>query len=562
MKLNKIQSNILLKDMYIADRGVVDFNLSPSLYDDIMLISASCGRGKTTFSLSLSAFGLLDQINKIRHRNNLFIPDLQDIKPDEVLFLTSRKSTKHQQLANTNTIQAIPDDYNNNLYEFEKNNRENKIRVATAHQFGSWVKNGLIKINPKIIILDELHSIISETIFADDLLYVIEYIKEQYNNIIKIGLTATPQFLFNYIDDDILKFRIVDKNLNSKYKCNKIKTYIKGQGNTILNQIKHRINSEYKVIYYTQSARQCYQLSQEYGNNSAFLISDYNETKIDDKKLVDIMNEQGVKDYILKNEEFPQNIDIIFINSACREGMNIKDKNVKMIICESVDMITIEQILGRIRNDLEEFIVICNYNNYEKVNKNIKDFVEFAETLKNADNPIIELSRRYGRQEENRNLQKYVYLYKGEYRLNQYAKAYLKYIQESYIQLNNYETKNKMNYISKVGNRELLLCNDYLAQLSRYSVDNMIEIEKIWGAVVKENHNNVMDLFQKVESEWIDKPLYKEDKEKLVADLHIIRSCGKSAKWQTVKDLLIKNGYTVADKRVGKDRKTVSIISK
>ena len=46
--------------------------------------------------------------------------------------------------------------------------------------------------------------------------------------------------------------------------------------------------------------------------------------------------------YILENEELPADIDIIFINSACREGINIKDNAVKTIICEAVDLITIE----------------------------------------------------------------------------------------------------------------------------------------------------------------------------------------------------------------------------
>lgn len=90
------------------------------------------------------------------------------------------------------------------------------------------------------------------------------------------------------------------------------------------------------------SAKECYKLSKEYGNRSAFLISDYNDTVIDGVPLVDIMNEAGVKQYIIENERLPEDIDIIFINSACREGMNIKDKSVKMVICEAVDMITIE----------------------------------------------------------------------------------------------------------------------------------------------------------------------------------------------------------------------------
>ena len=73
------------------------------------------------------------------------------------------------------------------------------------------------------------------------------------------------------------------------------------------------------------------------------MISDYNESMSPDGLLLaDIMREAGVKDYILENEALPADIDIIFINSACREGINIKDNAVKTIICEAVDLITIE----------------------------------------------------------------------------------------------------------------------------------------------------------------------------------------------------------------------------
>lgn len=545
--------------MYIADSGVVDFSASANLYSDIMLITASCGRGKTTYSLSLSSFGLLEQINQERKRVNLFDKNLKDIEPDQVLFLTSRKSTKHQQLLNENTVQAIPTDFNNNSFEFERAKRKGKIRVSTAHQFGYWVKCGLVEQLPKIIILDELHSIISESIFAEELLYTIEFIKEHYDDIIKIGLTATPQFLYNYLEDDKLTFKVIDKNLNSKYKCNKIKAFVRGQGKTILKQIEPKISNNHKVIYYTQSATQCYKLAQEYGEQSAFLISDYNETIVDDIKLTDLMNEQGVKSYILENETIPDNINIIFLNSSCREGMNIKDSKVKTIICESVDMITIEQILGRVRNDLEEFIVVCNNNNLERIKKDIQEFVEFAEEVSNSANPNNELARRYGRQEENKDLQKYVYCYKGNYKLNLYAKAYLKYMYESYIQLNNYSAN---KYICKIGNRQLMLSADYLSQLSRYSVDNTVDIERLWNGVVQYNHINTIAKFQEIESQWVNIPLTASDKKLLCAELHTIRSNGKQASWKTVKELLLNNGYKVVDKRVGKDRKCVSIISK
>jgi len=56
-----------------------------------MLITANCGRGKTTFALSLSSTGLLSRINKVLERNSLFINQYKPIEANEVLFLTSRK---------------------------------------------------------------------------------------------------------------------------------------------------------------------------------------------------------------------------------------------------------------------------------------------------------------------------------------------------------------------------------------------------------------------------------------------------------------------------------------
>lgn len=339
-----------------------------------MIISANCGRGKTYFSLSTGENGLLATINRHRNKINLLDFNQKDIEPHEVLFLTSRKAIKEQQLKQLNGIRATIEDFKN-CYNFDTNRQ--KILVTTAHQFGVWVRDGAVEVPPKIIILDEFHSIITETTFAEDLLYTIEYIKEHYNEIIKIALTATPQFLFNYLEDEQLTFKVIDKDLGSKYKVNNISVSTGGQAETVLKGFKPKVSKDHKVIYYTQSAKKCFELACLWGSSADFLISDYNETEIDGKKLVDIMAERGTKKYILENEELPVDTEIIFINSACREGFNIKDSAVKTIICDAVDMITIEQVLGRIRGDLENFMVVSNFNYLERNKNKIKEFIEF-----------------------------------------------------------------------------------------------------------------------------------------------------------------------------------------
>jgi hypothetical protein len=51
---------------------------------------------------------------------------------------------------------------------------------------------------------------------------VLEYIAEHSRDIVKVGLTATPQFLLEYIEDDRFSFVIIDKDLGSKYKVKEI----------------------------------------------------------------------------------------------------------------------------------------------------------------------------------------------------------------------------------------------------------------------------------------------------------------------------------------------------
>lgn len=560
IKLDQRDYRNALKSLYVSNAGVVDVGKPADIYRDFMLITASCGRGKTTFALSIGNDGLLAQINRERKKQSLF-EAVADISPEQVLFLTSRKSIKQQQLRNEAVVQATANDYKiQKSFDFSEN-RNNKIRLTTAHQFGYWIRNNEIEVAPQIIIVDEIHSIFSETIFCEDLRIVLEYIAEHSRDIVKVGLTATPQFLLEYIEDDRFSFVIIDKDLGSKYKVKEISVQIKGSAETLLKQIKPQISQKHKVIYYTQSATECHRLATEYGSRGAFLISDYNESKTADGLLLaDIMREAGVKQYILENEALPADIDIIFINSACREGINIKDNAVKTIICEAVDLITIEQILGRIRKDLERFMIVSNFQNAERNRNNIQKAVDFlraydkAET--EADRQIV-MAHRHGQQNENRNLQKLVYCYGGVYRLNTYAKAYLEYINEAYIQISNYQSQSSGNYTLSVGNRNLLLNTDYFGQLAKYAENESVDISTLWETAITKSKENAVDRFRAIEREWLDKPLSKADKDRLCQEMAVMNSRRQVAGWQTVKQMLADAGYKVEDKRTAKARYTV-----
>ena len=70
---------------------------------------------------------------------------------------------------------------------------------------------------------------------------------------------------------------------------------------------------------------------------------------------------------MLKLQELPTEIDRLYLNDANLVGVNITDTACKHLVCESVDIATIIQFLGRVRHDVDSFTVVYN-------NKNRKTF--------------------------------------------------------------------------------------------------------------------------------------------------------------------------------------------
>ena len=70
-----------------------------------------------------------------------------------------------------------------------------------------------------------------------------------------------------------------------------------------------------------------------------------------------------MRDYVLNEKRLPHGYNLLFFNDSAHTGMNIIDKNVKTVICESVDSAAITQAIGRVRHDLDKIVVITNFKN-------------------------------------------------------------------------------------------------------------------------------------------------------------------------------------------------------
>jgi hypothetical protein len=80
---------------------------------------------------------------------------------------------------------------------------------------------------------------------------------------------------------------------------------------------------------------------------------------------------------VLNNEKLPDGYDLLFFNDANLVGVNIKDENVKHVICETVEQSAIVQSIGRVRHDLETITVITNNRNKKPFFEDLERATEF-----------------------------------------------------------------------------------------------------------------------------------------------------------------------------------------
>lgn len=69
-------------------------------------------------------------------------------------------------------------------------------------------------------------------------------------------------------------------------------------------------------------------------------------------------NMTNLTDYIVENEKLPTETNIVLASSRIKEGINIKDDNIKAMFCEAHNEIDILQFSGRYRGNVDTLYII------------------------------------------------------------------------------------------------------------------------------------------------------------------------------------------------------------
>jgi superfamily II DNA or RNA helicase len=181
------------------------------------------------------------------------------------------------------------------------------------------------------IVYDEAHYIFSDSQFNRNTDLLIQPIKTTPKDKVFLFLTATPQALYDYQAeyDYVYEVPIDYSYIDKLYFFS---------SEDIPESIFQNIPFDEKGIYFSSNAKESLELSRKF-TNASFFCSESNW-------LADLSDKQ-VLDQIVKNAKFKD--QFLFTTKVLDNGINLKDPDLKHIVLDFTDIITLIQCLGRKR---------------------------------------------------------------------------------------------------------------------------------------------------------------------------------------------------------------------
>lgn len=290
-----------------------------------------------------------------------------------VLFVTSRKA-KAEADKNDSSFSDI---INWNTYD----NQTLITNAKLASLIEKRTANGLQELNDFInhfdyIVIDEVHSIATDSLFAEScstVLSFIEYAAELKKPIVCMTGTPAPiQFYFEENDWCILDYLKT---------CN----YVKPERITMV--MNHSVVSEIKnviagssVVYFanrtntiTKKAKELMEKGIVKPYELAISVSKSRETEyfkdlentFKDTNIRNAIIDASGKAYesIIKNKRLPNECKILFSTSTLKEGIDIENENM-VLFCENHDISNLIQYFGRARKGKTKVFVVEDSANY------------------------------------------------------------------------------------------------------------------------------------------------------------------------------------------------------
>lgn len=331
---------------------------------DIVLISSGTASGKSYF--------VRNKLEELADQDNTYI-----------LLLVNRSKLFRQNvsLIGQSFLSRIKVD----LYQ----NVERELRNGTGYDFSRF----------KYIVCDESHYFTSDSTFND---YSDESLKAILNlkNHVRIFMSATGSILFSHINESYSS--VIKKSVNKIWTYTIPKNFSNiaslsfyTKFSSVERLIEKRFSDERdKIIYFAKSIQSAHELHMKYRDSSMFVCSDSNAKYA---KYIDFERVESM----VKTNKF--DCKYLFTTIVLDNGFDLKDENIKLIICDIFDIDIMLQCIGRKRfKDLNDkvHIVLYNHTNRDLYNYklSVDQMIKEAETfMQDGVDGLVKLNGKFGK---------------------------------------------------------------------------------------------------------------------------------------------------------------------
>lgn len=353
----------------------------------INLIKAPCGAGKTTFFFE-------------------YLCKVYDTK--RILYLVDTTMLKESMVAEYEIL-----DYYDRLNIFK-----NKISVMSYHSFGlKLIDNHDILKNYDLIVMDEAHNVIKyskigcedikriadekatdyNVLRASSMVHGCTYLKYKLPELIKeyktifLLMTATPDAINDYTSWKIHLYDVL-QGIELEGYINKVTLEYKDSFKNALKLLQDHHKAGEKVLVYSKRINNCRIIKehiQELGYNVETLHSINNNSEA-------MTHEQlQLREYIIQNNKYPDDLDVLIINGAYETGWNLKDNRVQTVIVNTSEKDTSIQVRGRCRHDINLLIQKSNNTNASALLNIINEYKDIKIFTKEQKTEILEELKMY-----------------------------------------------------------------------------------------------------------------------------------------------------------------------
>lgn len=411
-----------------------------------ILISAGMGTGKTTFALDILA--------EYAKQNN-----------KRILYLSNRKALNEEIYCKIekNKLKGIvfPITYHrlqNVLLDKGKNKAQNKIDKSIYDDID-------------YIICDECHYFITDSWNnLTDIAY--EYILN-HQQAIKIYMSATGFYVFEELEKQLQNKEIINYYLPNDFSyIEKINFFSQQE---YVNNLINSLPANEKLIYFNRKLDNALQLHEQY-NNSSFVCSKRN------KEYKDHITKDALVDHKLTNQ-------LTFVTTVWDNGINIIDSDLKHIVIDIVDLVTLIQCIGRRRiNDNDKVTLHIRNWNKEELNQ----FISSKRVQRKLNDYFINENENYLKQLKAGEVEKGICLYNDfstkELTLNKLMDKNIRIqIDEYYLATN--KNKSFAEFINKVIKCENIELIDYEKDIKHQQIKELkLYIDNIAGEHLYNEH--------------------------------------------------------------------------